>query len=64
MSSKENENRMIEHLKTSYGGDTMTCPEAQALTREWNVEMKEMARILSELNIKITQCMLGCFEGH
>jgi len=64
MNSEENEKKMIEHLKTSYNGDTITCPAAQALASEWNVEMKEMARILSDLDIKITECMLGCFRGH
>ena len=64
MSCEEHEKKMIEHLKTSYSGDTITCPEAQTLAKEWNVDMNEMARILSNLNIKITECMLGCFRGH
>ena len=62
MTLNDNERRLIEHLKDSYKTETISCPAAQALAMEWDVEMSRMAAILTEQGIKITACMLGCFK--
>ena len=62
MDLTNNERSLMEHLKNNYGNKTITCPDAQAMAGEWDLEMSRMAAILSELGIKINRCMLGCFK--
>lgn len=64
MELNDNEMKMVEHLKNTVHGSTITCPETQSLSREWGVRMDRMASIMTEAGVKITDCMLGCFEGH
>lgn len=62
MDLNDREKSLIEHLKDNYSSDKITCPAAQAMAQEWDVEMGRMGAILTELGIKINHCMLGCFK--
>jgi len=62
MDLNDRERRLVQHLKENNSNETITCPAAQALAREWDIEMSRMAVILTELEIKISNCMLGCFK--
>ncbi len=39
----------------------ISCPLARKIARELSVSYKEVGRVADELNIKITDCELGCF---
>lgn len=40
----------------------LKCAEAFALAREENVSISRIGEALNELEIKISNCQLGCFE--
>ena len=40
----------------------MRCVEAFALAREENVSISRIGEVLNELEVKVANCQLGCFE--
>jgi LAO/AO transport system kinase len=47
-------------LKAAKAG-RITCTEARKLAEKKKVSYGEIGRVADELNIKITNCELGCF---
>jgi LAO/AO transport system kinase len=47
-------------LKVAKAG-RITCTEARRLAEKKNVSYREIGKTADELNIKITNCELGCF---
>ncbi|MHC4679221.1 MAG: hypothetical protein ACYTEK_11030 [Planctomycetota bacterium] len=44
------------------GKKQLTCAQAFALARRFDVEIVEIGRICNQNNIKICKCQLGCFK--
>ncbi|UCC98510.1 MAG: hypothetical protein JSW66_01185 [Phycisphaerales bacterium] len=44
------------------GHKQLTCAQAFALAKRFNVETIEIGRICNENNIKVCKCQLGCFK--
>jgi hypothetical protein len=40
----------------------LTCPQAFALAKKYDMEIIEIGRICNKHNIKICKCQLGCFD--
>ncbi len=43
------------------GRTTIRCAEAFALARRNGVSIAELGAVCEELDVRITQCQLGCF---
>ena len=41
--------------------NTITCSQCLALAQELGISTKGIGRMLTEMNIKIIHCQLGCF---
>lgn len=41
---------------------TITCPQALQIAKDLKIPGPEVRKALDEMNIKIKQCQLGCFE--
>jgi hypothetical protein len=39
----------------------LPCPVARRIAQELSVSYKEVGRTADEMNVKITECELGCF---
>jgi hypothetical protein len=39
----------------------LPCPAARRIAKELSVSYKEVGRTADEMNVKITDCELGCF---
>jgi len=40
----------------------LPCAMCFKIADDFSISRKEMGQILNEMNIRITQCQLGCFE--
>lgn len=40
----------------------LPCAACFKIAEDFGISKKEMGEILNEINIRITQCQLGCFE--
>jgi DNA-binding transcriptional regulator YhcF (GntR family) len=54
-------NKVTEEIKKKAINGKLPCPVARKLAKELSVSYKEVGRVADELNIKITDCELGCF---
>lgn len=54
-------NKVTEEIKKKSINGKLPCPVARKLAKELSVSYKEVGRAADELNIKITDCELGCF---
>lgn len=52
------EKRVLETAKDK----KLPCKVAFKLSDELNISLKEIGEIANKLNIKITNCQLGCFK--
>jgi hypothetical protein len=49
-------------LKKKSRGGKITCAKALAIAAEYGVPPSKVGAALDELDIRITDCRLGCFE--
>jgi hypothetical protein len=54
-------NKVAEEIKKKAINGRLPCPVARKLAKELSISYKEVGRTADELNIKITDCELGCF---
>ncbi len=54
----EIEKKMLEVAKDK----KLPCKVAFKLSEELNISLKEIGELANKLNIKITNCQLGCFK--
>lgn len=52
------EKKILETAKDN----KLPCKVAFKLAEELNISLKEIGEIANKLNIKITNCQLGCFK--
>jgi hypothetical protein len=43
-------------------GGKIPCAVCFKIAEDMGITKKELGRILNEMNVKISQCQLGCFE--
>lgn len=55
---KEIEAAILEKAK----GGKIPCALCFKISEDLGISKREIGRILNEMNIKISQCQLGCFE--
>jgi len=53
--------KVTEEIKKKAINGKLPCPIARKLAKELSVSYKEVGRTADKLNIKITDCELGCF---
>jgi hypothetical protein len=53
--------RIRAELKEAASGGRLPCPLARKIAEKLGVEYAEVGEAANELNIKITDCELGCF---
>jgi hypothetical protein len=53
--------KIKEELKTKAVNGRLPCPIARRIAEELSVSYQEVGKVADELNIKITDCELGCF---
>ncbi len=53
--------RVKEELKKKAVNGKLPCPIAREIAEELSVSYHEVGKVADELNIKITDCELGCF---
>ena len=52
----------VNKIEDTKGLKTLSCAKAFKLAKEHNVMIAEIGEICNQLNIKISNCQLGCFE--
>jgi DNA-binding transcriptional regulator YhcF (GntR family) len=53
--------KVEKEIKKKAVNGRIPCPVARKLAKELSVSYKEVGKAADELNIKITDCELGCF---
>lgn len=53
--------KIVEELKKKTINGRLPCPIAREIAEELSVSYQEVGKVADELNIKITDCELGCF---
>jgi hypothetical protein len=53
--------KIIKEIKKKAGDGRLPCPVAREIARKLSVSYKEVVITADELNVKITDCELGCF---
>ncbi len=49
-------------LATIYSGGWIGCETARALAKKLAISIRQMGKLLDQLNVKIRKCSLGCFQ--
>ena len=57
---KKLEETIKEKAKTTAG--KLPCAMCFKIAEDFGISKKEMGQILNEINVRISQCQLGCFE--
>lgn len=55
------DDKIKEEIQKRIQDNRLPCAVARAIAKDLSVPIKEVGRIADELNIKITNCELGCF---
>jgi hypothetical protein len=58
MDRKRLEETILEKAKNG----KLPCAVCFKIAEDFGISKKEMGKILNEMNVKIGQCQLGCFE--
>jgi len=58
---KNNKLRVIEEVKKKAVQGRLPCAAARGIAEELGVSYKVVGDAADELNVKITNCQLGCF---
>jgi hypothetical protein len=53
--------KLIEEIKKKTVNGKIPCPVARKIAEDLSVSYKEVGRLANKLNVKITDCELGCF---
>lgn len=53
--------KVVEEIKRKAINGKLPCPIARRIAKELSVSYREIGRVADELNVKITDCELGCF---
>jgi DNA-binding transcriptional MocR family regulator len=53
--------KIIEEIKKRAIKGRLSCPVARKIANDMSVSFKEVGKAADKLNIKISNCELGCF---
>jgi len=53
--------KVVEEIKKKTINGKIPCPLARQIAKDLSVSYKEVGKVANELNVKITDCELGCF---
>ena len=53
--------KVKEEIKKKAINGKLPCPLARKIAKELSISYREIGKIADELDIKITNCELGCF---
>ena len=53
--------KIVEEIQKKTINGKIPCPIARKIAKDLSVSYKEVGRVANELNVKITDCELGCF---
>ena len=65
---KKEENEMVDRKKleetilAKAQGGKLPCAMSFKIAEDFGISKRELGKTLNEMNIKISQCQLGCFE--
>ena len=54
--------KLEEVIKEKAKNGKLPCAVCFKIAEDFGISKKEMGKILNEMNVKIGQCQLGCFE--
>jgi hypothetical protein len=54
--------KLEEAIKEKAKDGKIPCAMCFKIAEDFGISRKEMGKILKEINIRISQCQLGCFE--
>jgi len=54
--------KLEEAIKEKAKDGKIPCAMCFKIAEDFGISRKEMGKILNEINIRISQCQLGCFE--
>jgi hypothetical protein len=54
--------KLEETIKDKAQGGKIPCAMCFKITEDFGISKKEMGQILNEINVRISQCQLGCFD--
>jgi hypothetical protein len=54
--------KLEETIKEKAKGGKVPCAMCFKIAEDFGISKKEMGTVLNEMNIRISQCQLGCFE--
>ncbi|MDI6889340.1 MAG: hypothetical protein QMC83_00145 [Thermodesulfovibrionales bacterium] len=57
----EMKDRVVEEVKKKAVKGKLPCPTARMIAEELGVSYKAVGEAADKLNVKITDCQLGCF---
>ena len=56
------DDRKESNLNTIYSGGWIVCETARALAKKLKISVRQMGKLLDNLEVKIRACSLGCFK--
>ncbi|MGZ3494249.1 MAG: hypothetical protein ACXWM6_06075 [Thermodesulfobacteriota bacterium] len=54
--------KLEEVIKEKAKNSKLPCAVCFKIAEDFGISKKEMGKILNEMNVKIGQCQLGCFD--
>ena len=54
--------KLEETIKEKAKGGKIPCAVCFKIAEDFKISKKEMGEILNEINVRISQCQLGCFD--
>ena len=54
--------KLEEAIKEKAKGGKLPCAVCFKVAEEFGISRKELGQVLNEINVRISQCQLGCFE--
>ena len=54
--------KLEETIKDKAKGGKIPCAVCFKIAEDFGISKKEMGQVLNEINVRISQCQLGCFD--
>jgi hypothetical protein len=54
--------KLEETIKDKAKGGKIPCAVCFKIAEDFKISKKEMGQVLNEINVRISQCQLGCFD--
>jgi hypothetical protein len=54
--------KLEETIKDKAKGGKIPCAVCFKIAEDFKISKKEMGEVLNEINVRISQCQLGCFD--